>query len=140
MQDKQTLIEIWYAGLNDAFRKTRGPMATAGCHDRPQIRLFYYGLVGMVFISMSVGLIIVIPFLKEIIWLAGICAVVAMVTLYQAVTFFRAFIQVKQAVDQGKDTDYADPLRFKVMEQALSWGIKKGIVMHREGKYEMKQG
>ena len=140
MQDEKTLIDIWYQGLNDAFRKTRGPMAAAGCHDRPQIRLFYYGVAGCALTAMGMGAAIVIVLIKEILWLAGISAVVAIITLFQAAAFFKAFIKVKQAVDRGEDTDHADPFRFKVMERALSWGLKKGIVvMDPKGTYAMRQ-
>ena len=138
--EEQTLIDIWYAGLNEAFRKTRGPLGAAGCHDHPPIRIFYYGVAALALTSMGVGSIFVIFFLKGVIWLGGICAVVAFITLFQAVTFFNALIKVKRAVARGENTDAADPLRFKVMRRALSWGLKKGVVIRNsEGKYQMKR-
>lgn len=138
MTDEKILVDIWYQGLNDAFRKSRGPMAAAGCHDTPKIRLFYYGIAGSAMLAMGLGAVIVLFLLKEILWLSTLSALVAIVVLFQAFTFFHAFLKVKQASDKGKETDSIDPLRFKVMERALSWGLKKGVVVvDKEGKYTM---
>lgn len=140
MREEEFLRKIWYAGLNAAFLKTRGPMAAAGCHDDPRIRMGYYAVAAVVFTVMGAGVALVIPLLTGMLWLAGGCVAVALLVWFQAAVLCRAFFRVRAAVREGGDVDRADPFRFRVMRRALSWGLEKGLVVRNgEDGYAMRE-
>ncbi len=133
----QEIIKFWYAGLNDAYRATRGNLGTAGLHDLPRHRMIYYVVVGITMGVMSLCcMLITILFAFKIPFLAILCAVVSIAILPTAVSLFQAARFLSQAIASDANTDLADPIRMKVMKRGVRWGQKKGFVrQNQEGAW-----
>ncbi|MBW2366738.1 MAG: hypothetical protein JRH15_02520 [Deltaproteobacteria bacterium] len=130
----QEIIRLWYDGLGNAYRATRGQMGTAGCHDIPRHRIIYYAVVGIAMAVMSVCCLFVISIVYGILALDILCAVAAAAALWSALSLFNAARRLSKAVKSGTDADIADPVRMKAMRKAVKWGQKKGFVrQNREG-------
>ena len=126
--DNRKIIELWYAGLGESYRSTRGPLATAGCHDSPKHRMIYYITVGSTMALMAIFCLIVAWVVREILWLAGMSVIVAFLTLPTAVSLFKAAHLLSRAVSSGSDPDLEDPVRMKTIRRAVKWGEGKGLI------------
>jgi len=150
MYEKETLKKIWYDGLNNAFRKTRGPLAKLACHDNARVRLWMYAVVALVFsvVAILLGLLIYtfwnldfgvtaeIHYLK---WLIALCLLLEVILCGTIFYLFRAAYRVKVALKERRDADDSDPFRMRIMKKALLWGIKEGLILEsKEGGYSLK--
>lgn len=149
-EQNQKLIKIWYAGLNKAYFEMLPIKARRHCHDNPWSRVIVYTAI-----AINVTLLCALPLMMIYYgimdptstmvkntwwpWITGLLVLGSLFGLYHS-TYHRAIIGLIRAIRAKEDTDYADPFRFEMMREALSWGLKKGIVVTSdEGEYKMKE-
>ena len=137
--DKEA-IRLWYAGLGELFRQTRGGGSQKGfsmmkLHDSPGMRIFSYIIAGMALLVMSScifvpGVIIVMKFSGSLfLGMAALSWLIGIIGCYYAGRIFYNAYNLHKAMKAGADTDLSDSMRMKSMKRAVKWGIKKGHVI-----------
>lgn len=149
MEDN-TVLELWYAGVGDLYRKNHGLPGNEGglwlrLHDNPRQRLIGYifmlasylaiALSGFYFCYGFVEAPLANP-LKSI--LIAAVAIVSVWILVFALKIFFSILSLKRAIKSNTNTDLADAVRMRTLHQAIARLIKKGKIAEINGRWAIK--
>jgi len=149
--DNKTAIQLWYGGLGEVYRVSRGGgaitvLSMMVLHDSPKVRFFSYLLGGCSLLVMSagsfiVGFDIILQFQELLILgLSIICWLVGLLGGYWVVRIFQSAFKLHSAIKNNTDTDEKDPLRIKAIKRAVKWGQRKGYLKQDStGNWYFKQ-
>jgi hypothetical protein len=128
MPTSKEKIALWYAGLGKAFHASRGPMGALGCYDSTKLRKIAYLGLSSILIVLTAVCLSAAWIIKEVIWLAALCGLVALWALITAISFLRAFSALSKALATDSNPDLLDPVRIKAIQKAYQWGLKKNYI------------
>lgn len=131
---------LWYEGLGEAYAATKPLSEGFGTVNNPKWRLPVYRTASIVFSGSALYILILMATAKNLPVYGLILFVpLALTLLWIGYRYNGLASGLKRALDQGLDPDANDALRRRTMENAVKWGMKKGLVKEESGRLVFKK-